>query len=462
MLLSEHFFRTYDLRGIYNKDMDDDGIYIVIRCFSEYITSKLGYKPTILVCGDGRESTLSIKKVVLQALYDSGLKAHFGGIKPTPYAYYGVYSGMYDASIMISASHNPAVYNGLKLFDKYGKMWNKENYILRDMSFKSTITPPHSYDNWLTDYKYVDYTEEYVAHIRAMMPTNKRFKIAVDSANAVTGTLYPHLLRLLGHTVYEINTDLDGTFPLHEPDPSVPHHLLKTADIVKNMDIDYCFCYDGDGDRVGVITGTGEILPTYSTFLGVIAYQYLHSNPTNKRFCTDIMVGANVHTAIKNWGGEVIISKTGHASIMETMRHTDTMLACEFSAHVAFGVNSCYDDALIATQMFLKAVENTPDVVDIVKKSITPVISHIEEIPLEDAKKHIILDRVQEKLLIQYPQATTIDGIRVDINDAEWAIIRASNSSPNVRIRVDALTKERLDELLAIFKGVFEEEIRIA
>ncbi len=449
MLLSPKIFRAYDIRGKSFVDFDEDGFFIIAAAFGKYIIEKFKIeKPRIFVSGDGRISMDQLFPAVLSGLKSSNCEVTWGGTIPTPINYFAFHEGNFDAAIQISASHNPPQDNGLKLIDRNGAVCGKEIQKIQKMTECMKCNTAMDFGECIARCWEVDFSEKYLEKIKSIVPEQSSKNIVIDAGNGVSGMFYPKFMEQFGHKVTPLFCDLNTNFPNHQPDPERPENLKSLELKVREEKADYGFAYDGDGDRVGIILSNGEILSA-DKICYVLAADFLSRNPKEK-IVLDIMCSPVLIDKIEKLGGKVILSSTGHSYIEEKMHQEHARFGGEQSGHFMFGENFYgHDDALLASLKFFGAVENNPDLTPEITTNWPKMLEYSEKIDAPDEKKFEILKNVIKKLSDSLRNAdvkiNTMDGIRLDFENYEWVIIRCSNTSPKIAIRIEAKTEENLD-----------------
>ncbi len=447
MILNPKIFRAYDIRGVAFIDFDEDGFYMIAQAYGQYIAEKFNIKnPKIFVSGDGRLSMPMLFPAVITGLTVSGADVTWGGTLPTPINFFALHEGNFDASIQISASHNPAADNGLKLTDRSGAVCGEEIQKIRKLTQQITPKVQQDFGTCANGCVKVDYATAYQKKIKSITPDQSPMKIVIDAGNGVSGIFYPKILKDFGHEVIRLFCDLDGNFPNHQPDPERPENLKWAQDKLQEEKADLAFIYDGDGDRVGIILSDGTMLNA-DKIMYVLASDFLRRNPGEK-IILDAMTSATLLEKIKSLGGHPILSKTGHSFIEESMHKNKALLGGEQSGHFMFGENFYgHDDACLASLRFIQAIEATPKLIEEITTNWPNLLEFSEKVAVDDELKFEVLDNVKDKLLSMKidGEINTIDGVRIDWNDGEWAIIRCSNTSPKIAIRIEAKNQMSLE-----------------
>ena len=451
-------FRAYDIRGVAFTDFDEDGFYRIGVGYAGYIAHKHNLDcPKIFVSGDGRLSMAELFPAFLSGLRAGGANVTWGGILATPMNYFALHQGDYDATVQISASHNPPEYNGLKFTDREGAVSGDELQEVRKRAECAACDRGIDFGACVNECQRVSYAEKYTLklHEVAARP-RKLFHLVLDAGNGVAGMFYPAIVRSFGYKVDELYCDLDAHFPNHQPDPERTENMQSLITQVQESGADFGIGYDGDGDRLGVVLSDGTLLSA-DKILAVITGNFLKRNPGAK-VILDAMSSAALFEKIQFMGGEPILCMTGHSHIEHALKEHGALLGGEQSGHIMFGENFYgHDDACLATLRFLQAVEEQPELLDMVTSGWPKLYEFSEKMTVDDTEKFAIVERIQLAVQKLYPEASTLDGVRVDYGNGEWSIIRASNTAPKIAIRIEASSPESLamkkDELLKVFEA---------
>lgn len=461
MILKDTVFRAYDIRGEAFVDFDDDGMFILAQGFGQYLQQKFntegGLRLRVLVTGDGRQSQMEFAPAIEAGLEASGCDVVWGGTVPTPVNFFAFRDRNFDGAIQLSASHNPAKDNGLKLTDRNGAVCGDEIQKIRVLC--SDLAPTKKEGTIEREDVEIELLKTYAQKIeQSVLPHNGR-SLVLDAGNGVSGMVYPQIYRSLGHHVDELFCDLDTTFPNHQPDPERPENLQHLIARVKEVGAEFGFAFDGDGDRLGVVLGDGTILNA-DKILFVLAADFLSRNPGGA-IVVDAMSSATLAEKIREIGGSVIRSKTGHSFIEEAMHEHDSLLGGEQSGHIMLGEDFYgHDDACLAGLRFLAAVEKFPALISEVTTKWPDLLEYSEKLDADDDKKFTILDQMAAQLISQFPEADLTDGVRIDWPDGEWAIVRCSNTSPKIAVRIEARYEESLNSKKELLVGMLEKLLR--
>lgn len=448
MILAEKIFRAYDIRGESFVDFDEDGFFAIAHAFAMYLKEKFDEKnPQIFLSGDGRTSMPQLWPAVAAGLEAGGAIVTWGGAIPTPINYFAIHEGDFDAGVQISASHNPAKDNGLKLTDRHGAVCGDEIQKIKDLAFcnECKAKPDSGFGQCVDNCEKVDFFAPYLKKVLDIsnVPSGAK-KIVVDAGNGISGMFYPQVLRELGYQIEELYCDLDGSFPNHQPDPERPENLKCLIKKVAETSADFGLAFDGDGDRVGIVLRDGSIVSADQILYG-LSVDFLSRNPKAK-IVLDAMCSDTLVEKIREKNGNPILSKTGHSHIEQKMHVENAKLGGEQSGHFMLGENFYgHDDACLAAIRFLHALEEHEDLLKDIK-NWPELYEFSEKLAAPDEEKFEILEKFSAEILKSYPAASTIDGIRISYGAGEWAIVRCSNTSPKIAVRIEANTKESLEK----------------
>lgn len=457
MLLKDKIFRAYDIRGEAFVDFDEDGFMAIAQGFGQYLKDKHKLEaPKVLVSGDGRQSMPELFPAVISGLKAAGCDVVWAGTVPTPFNYFGFHHGDFDAAIQISASHNPAGDNGLKLTDRSGAVSGDEIQTIKALAQCADCRLSPTDGECVDGCETLELTNDYLAKIKSITPAQKPLKLMVDAGNAVPGVFYPELLRAFGHEVTELYCDLNTTFPNHQPDPERPENLADLRGQMQQTPHDLGLAFDGDGDRVGIVLGDGTMLSA-DKILYALGCDFLTRHP-GAAIVLDAMSSQTLINKLTEKGAQVILSPTGHSHIEHAMHDHQALLGGEQSGHFMFGENFYgHDDALLASLRFIAAIQANPGLVDDITNGWTQMLEVSDRLTVDDDHKFEILDKVVTELKQTYPDASTLDGIRIDFGEAEWAIIRCSNTSPKIALRLEAHNQASLDEKRTALMSVLKK-----
>ena len=431
-------FRAYDIRGITTTNLTEEVVYWIGRAFAAEALAK--NQSRVAVGRDGRHSGEPLQASLTRGLTEGGIDVISIGRVPTPTLYYATYALDTGTGIMITGSHNPPEYNGLKMM--IGGVTLAEDMIqalFRRLQNNDLSEGEGDVDEIDLDDSYIDRVLEEVAIAQPL-------KVVVDCGNGVAGDIAPRLLRELGCEVIELYCEIDGDFPNHHPDPAEPENLEDLRTVVQAEKADLGLAFDGDGDRLGVVTNSGEII--WPDKLIMLFAQDIVSRNPGADIIYDVKCSRHLNNIISELGGRPIMWKTGHSHMKAKIKETGALLAGEFSGHICFGERWYgFDDALYSAVRLLEILSTDGRTVDEIFAQF-PVTFTTPEIKITttESEKFEIMEKLSAGADWGDGTITTIDGIRVDYADG-WGLIRPSNTSPVLSLRFEADGPGALDRI---------------
>ncbi|MEK6679529.1 MAG: phosphomannomutase/phosphoglucomutase [Nitrospirota bacterium] len=440
-MISAGIFREYDVRGVFGKDLTLEAAELIGKGFGAYSKEK-GVKK-ITLGRDVRLSSDALHDSIIKGLTEAGLEIIDVGVCPTPLLYFSIHHLKADGGVMITGSHNPPEFNGFKLAigkeTIYGDKIQEVRKIIEGGKFekgKGTVS----------DYDIVqDYLNYLKNNFGGFRKSKRPLKIVVDCGNGTAGIAAPAILKLLGCDVVELFCNLDGNFPNHHPDPTIPKNLEALIRKVKEEKADFGAAYDGDADRIGVVDENGEII--WGDKLMIIFSRDILKKKPGATFISEVKSSQTMYDDITKNGGNAIMWKTGHSLIKAKMKEAGALLAGEMSGHIFFADRYLgYDDAIYATcrlaEILAESNKKTSELLsDVPKTYSTPEI----RIDCPDEKKFQIVETAKERFRKEY-KIIDVDGVRILFNDG-WGLIRASNTQPVLVMRFEANSEKRLKEI---------------
>ncbi|HEZ3954440.1 TPA: phosphomannomutase/phosphoglucomutase [Neisseria meningitidis] len=448
--IARDIFKAYDIRGIVGKTLTDEAAYLIGKA----IAAKAAEKgiTRIALGRDGRLSGPELMEHIRRGFTDSGINVLNVGMVATPMLYFAAVNECGGSGVMITGSHNPPDYNGFKMMLGGDTLAGEAIQELLSIIKKDGFVAADKQGN-VTE---KDISGEYHNHIVGHIKLKRPMKIAIDAGNGVGGAFAGKLYKGLGNEVTELFCDVDGTFPNHHPDPSKPKNLQDLIAALKNGDAEIGLAFDGDADRLGVVTKDGNIIyPDRQLML--FAQDVLNRNPGAK-VIFDVKSTRLLAPWIKEHGGKAIMEKTGHSFIKSAMKETGAPVAGEMSGHIFFKERWFgFDDGLYAGARLLEilsASDNPSEVLNNLPQSISTPELNIA-LP-EGSNGHQVIDELAAKA--EFEGATeiiTIDGLRVEFPDG-FGLMRASNTTPILVLRFEADTQEAIERIQNQFKAVIE------
>lgn len=449
--INENIFREYDLRGIADSDLSDDACSLLGRAIGTFIKSKLSRKKTsgqnrISIGRDCRLSSERIEKALTLALNESGIDTIQVGLVPTPLLYFSVAHLKLDGGIMITGSHNPSEYNGLKVAIGSSTIHGDEIQEIREIVKSQDFSKGNGTNQKL------NIIDDYLKYVVAGLTHPLRVKVVVDSGNGMGGLVAPSLYRLLGCEVVELFSEPDGRFPNHHPDPTVHKNLTHLIKAVSDHGATLGIGFDGDADRIGVVDSSGRVL-FGDELLVLFARQILKKHP-GATIISEVKASNRLFQDIASHGGKPILWKTGHSLIKSKMKETGALLAGEMSGHMFFSDRYFgYDDAIYAGARLLEIVDQQNKTPAELLYDLPPAFSTPEiRVDCPDEIKFEVVANALKQLQAQGLNVNSIDGARVDFADG-WGLVRASNTQAVLVYRFEAQTQSRLNEIRALVEN---------
>lgn len=442
--LTPTIFRAYDIRGIVDQTLTEEDVFLIGKALGS-IAHDQGIKQ-IAVARDGRISGPKLIQALSKGILSTGCDVLDIGMVPTPVLYYAAHSLPDHSGVMLTGSHNPAEYNGLKMVLKGITIAEAGITELYDRIISNRLL------NGQGDHQSIDLTAGYIEAVCQSVHLARPLKIVVDAGNGVTGSIAPALFRALGCEVQTLFCDIDGHFPNHHPDPGEPQNLQDLIHAVKAQYADLGFAFDGDGDRLGVVTNEGDII--YPDRLLMLYAQALLSEQPGATIIYDVKCTYHLADLIRSLGGEPLIWRTGHSLIKKKLAETNAALAGEMSGHFFFKDRwNGFDDALYAGARLLEILaqrsQTCAEVFAGVPNSInTPELKVMVN---EDEKFALMQALINKAAFNDAKDIMTIDGLRVNFADG-WGLVRPSNTSPYLILRFEAINEPRLAHIQNLFK----------
>ena len=445
----DKIFRAYDIRGTYPEQINKKVFYDLGRTLGT--TIKDSNNEPIVICRDGRTSSEDLQASMMSGITSCGIDVINIGLLPTPLMNFALKYEKLNNGLMITGSHNPKNYNGVKIvldgLTLYGdyiqslknKMINNEYHVSKKLGKITTDTSISS---------------KYIQFIKSKISFNSSIKIIIDCGNGVTSTIIRSLCSELKINAVIINEDIDGNFPNHPPDPSNPENLKQLYDAINKNSADLGIAFDGDGDRIILMKKNGEIV--WPDQLMMIFSQTILKNNPNRSIVYDVKCSQHLENIIRENKGKPIISRTGHSYIKKTIKDHDAILGGEMSGHIFFNDSWFgFDDgmyAMVRLMEIFSKLENIDDVFKNLPKSITT-----PEISIKYDDNHFtFMEKFVKLSMFSEAKKSEIDGLKL-IYDDGWGLIRCSNTSPCLVLRFEANSKKSLLRIQSIFKDAMLE-----
>ena len=448
IMVNRSIFRAYDIRGIMGETLDAP----IAKLIGHAVGSLMHEKNirTIVIGRDGRLSSPELSQALIDGLRMAGREVIDLGLVPTPVVYFGTFHLRTGTGISITGSHNPANYNGFKIVvdgetlsgDAIQALYARisENRLYRSEAVGSVIPR--------------DISDEYIQRISSDIQIERKLRVVIDCGSGAAGELAPRVLEAIGADVEPLFCEIDGTFPHHHPDPSDPDNLVALIQVVQRTGADIGLALDGDGDRLGVVTRSGEMIYP-DKLLMLFAADVLERNP-GACIIYDVKCTNLLPTQILRYGGSPLMWKTGHSLIKSKMKETEAELAGEMSGHFFFRERWYgFDDGLYAAARLLEILAASPDDADEMFAALPKSVSTPEiKVPVAEGEQYSFIQSFVEQAKFEGARISTIDGLRADWSDG-WGLVRASNTTPMLVMRFDA----KDNEALARVKLAFREQL---
>ncbi|MBK18098.1 MAG: phosphomannomutase [Rhodospirillaceae bacterium] len=436
--LDPTILREYDIRGVIDETLTVEGAQAIGRAFGTMVVEKGG--KTVCVGYDGRLSSPDLEAAVVDGLMACGLTAVRIGLGPTPMLYFAVNIVPADAGIMISGSHNPPEYNGFKM------MLGKAPFYGGDIQRLGEIAANGAYAEGEGQSIDQPVHDKYVKRLAEDYSGGRPLKVAWDAGNGSAGDAMRDVCALLPGEHILINENIDGTFPAHHPDPTVPECLEQLQDVVRTQGCDFGMAFDGDGDRIGAVDGQGRIL-WGDQLMVLLASDVLDALP-GATIIADVKASQTLFDEVDRMGGNPLMWRTGHSLIKAKMAETQAPLAGEMSGHIFFADKYYgYDDGLYAAVRLLNHVSHQANSLAEIRDSLPQPVNTPElRFPCDDTRKFEVVDEVLERMRSNGANLSDVDGLRVKTDDGWW-LLRASNTQDVLVARCEANDDEGLERL---------------
>jgi phosphomannomutase/phosphoglucomutase len=445
-MINPAMFREYDIRGLADTDLNDEAVSLLARGVGTYYR-RHGQK-ALFMGRDMRISSPRISQALIKGLNETGCDVIDIGMVPTPVLYFALFHYDVTNGLMITASHNPKDFNGLKVAINKSTIYGQEIQKLKQIIEKGEFTSGQG----ATVKK--DIMADYVGYVLQSLKIKKGLRVAVDTGNGTCGPVLDHILGKLQLDYFMLYKEPDGSFPNHIPDPVVPEHITELIKTVKNDSFACGIGFDGDGDRIGALDETGQII-WGDVLLAIYAEDVLARIP-GATVIFEVKCSKGLIQRIQELGGVPLMYKTGHSLIKAKMKEEKAPLAGEMSGHIFFADRYYgYDDAIYAALRLLEILSRGEKLSTLASR--VPKYFSTPEIRIDttDEAKFEIVNKLKSYFKKSY-RVIEIDGVRVDFDDG-WGLIRSSNTQPVLVLRFEAQTKARLEQIQKLFFDKLEE-----
>lgn len=449
MEINPRIFREYDVRGIVGRDLDEGVVGILGRGIGTFFRKK--GKKDVALGRDCRESSPAFARALARGLLETGCDVTDLGVIPTPLLYFSVFYGKKEGGVMITGSHNPPEHNGFKMMAGEATLYGPDIQAIREIIEKDLFQ-----EGCGTESSH-DIIPEYLAYVLDRVKLARPLKVVVDAGNGTGGSVAVPLFRRLGCEVRELYCDMDGRFPNHHPDPTLPEAMTDLIRTVSNSGADLGIGFDGDADRLGIVDERGRIIWGDQLMI-LFVRDLLPSNP-GAAVISEVKASKVLYDEIERLGGRPIMWKTGHSLIKKKIREEKALLAGEMSGHIFFADRWFgFDDAIYASARLLELLSRSEKTVsallaDLPRTWTTPEI----RIYASDEVKFEIVDAVRVELAKTHP-VIDIDGVRA-LFPRGWGLVRASNTQAVIVLRFEADTEKDLADIQSEVRGILQKII---
>jgi phosphomannomutase/phosphoglucomutase len=438
-------FRAYDIRGVVDRTLTEGAVKLIGRAIGSEALQR--GRRTVVVGRDGRLSGPALSRALIEGLMETGCEVKDIGCVPTPVLYFAAYYLDTQTGVIVTGSHNPPDYNGLKIMIDGETLSGESIRQLHERIESGNLVSGKG------GVETINVVPDYIERIRGDVKVARPLRVVVDCGNGVAGNVIPQLLREIGCKVTELYCEVDGNFPNHHPDPSKPENLKDLIRVVRQVKADVGLAFDGDGDRLGVITTEGKIVWP-DRVLMLFAADVLARNPGGQ-IIYDVKCSRFLDTIIRDHGGAPLMWKTGHSFIKSKMKQTGALLAGEMSGHIFFKERWYgFDDGLYAAARLLEVLGRDERPASRVFEGLPESVNTPEiNIAMQEGEPPRFIERLLASAHLEDATISTIDGMRADFDDG-WGLVRASNTTPVLVLRFEADNDEALARIMAEFRRV--------
>jgi len=441
-------FRAYDIRGIYGKDLTTDFAETIGKAFGTFI----GAGKKLAVGRDVRVGSEQLKTAVIKGLVSTGCQVDDLGIVTTPLLYFGIAQRHKDGGIMVTASHNPAEWNGLKLCREKGVIVGQGSGMeeIKEMITSGKFTEAPTKGKFET---YKGIVDEYSKFVLDKIRIEKKLKVVLDTGNSVSGIVAPKLFRQTGCRIEVINEKLDGTFPSRSPEPTEAS-LKQLVGAVRRAGADFGVGYDGDGDRAVFVDDKGRVLTGDYTSI-VFAQAFITKE--KRKVVYDVSCSSAVEEAIKDKGGIPVVERVGRPFMMDRTLREKAIFGGERSGHFYFPDIYGLDDGTFASLKMAEILSRSDKPLSKMVDTIPKYYSSTVNVPFSDEHKFAVIERLKTMFEEKGFRILDIDGVKAQ-DENGWVLLRPSNTEPLIRIFAEGKTQAKLMQLLELSQKILNEE----
>ncbi len=443
---NDDVFRSNDIRGIYPRDIDENFARLAAKAYATSLNVR-----TVAVSMDVRMSNEKLTRPFIEGLMESGVDVWFIGVAPTPLLYFAVAYYNLDGGVAVSASHNPPEWNGFKMCGKHAKVLGLGEGLeeIRDIMKSGNFVKSISHGTRID--KEATVKKDYERFVTDKIKVGRRLRVGVDPGNGASCGFASGILSRMGMDVTAMNDTPDGRFPSRNPEPK-PETLGGLKSLVREKHLDFGVAFDGDGDRVIFVDDTGEV------FYGdkILALIVDNMLKPGEKVVYDVSCSDAVTDVIEKRGGVPLVTKVGHGAIESRMLDENARIGGELSGHIYFRETYHYDDAFFTTAWMAKLISDSGKKLSELIGGLPKYKNAMREFDVGDARKFLVVEKVKKSLEAKGVKTINLDGVKA-VTEEGWFIIRASNTTPKIKIVAEAKTAGRVDQLLKVAIDELEE-----
>jgi phosphomannomutase/phosphoglucomutase len=442
-MINPHIFREYDVRGLVGKDLTPDTVRTLGKGFGTYAKGK-GVR-TLMLGRDCRLSSPEFRDAMAEGLASTGMNVVDVGICPSPLLYFSIISFGADGGVMITGSHNPPEFNGFKLCVGPSSLYGEKIQEVRKIIDRGEFA---SGSGGVTSRTVIP---EYMRYVKSILSIPRRLKVVVDAGNGTASEVAPGLFRDMGMDVVELFCEMDGRFPNHFPDPTVPENLRFLIEAVRKHGADVGVGYDGDADRIGAVDERGNVI--YGDYLLVLFAREILSRKPGAAIISEVKASQNLYDDVARHGGRPVMWKAGHSLIKQKMKEELAEVAGEMSGHIFFSDRYLgFDDAIYASLRLFELLAASDRPLSAMLSDLPPLVATPEiRVDCPDDRKFRIVERVAEIVAPQAREVIDVDGVRA-LFDGGWGLVRASNTQPVLVLRFEGKDEAAVARIRAVME----------
>ncbi|MGB3400923.1 MAG: phosphomannomutase/phosphoglucomutase [Candidatus Deferrimicrobiaceae bacterium] len=440
-------FREYDIRGRVGEDLTPETVVSLGRGFGTY-TARKGVG-SLMLGRDCRLSSSSFRDAMAEGLLSAGVNVVDVGICPTPLLYFSIVRFGGEGGVMVTGSHNPPEFNGFKMCVGTATLYGEQVQEIRRIIEKGDFASGKGKETRR------EVVPDYREYVKSNISVPRRLKVVVDAGNGTAGPVAPPLFRDLGMEVVELFCEMDGSFPNHFPDPTIPENLRDLIRTVREESADVGIAYDGDADRIGAVNEKGEIL--YGDSLLVLFAREILRRKPGATVISEVKASQNLYDDIARHGGRPVMWKAGHSLIKKKMKEESAEVAGEMSGHIFFADRYLgFDDAIYASARLFEILARSDRPLSEMLSDLPPVVATPEiRVECPDEDKFLVVEKVAEIVRPQAKEVIDVDGVRA-LFDGGWGLVRASNTQPVLVLRFEGKDQKTVDQIRAVMESAVE------